>query len=86
MSVSWEQKAQETFDKVIGNLPEFHRTIAKRLVKDSAEALAAGRGGSCVEERDLITAFFKEIPPAFKDMMIRLFDRLKINYAQYINE
>lgn len=84
--VSWDASAQDIFNKIIGNLPEFHRSIAKRLVKESAEKLARERGLKQVEEKELIETFFKEIPPAFKTMMIRLFDRLKINYTPYVNE
>jgi len=84
--VTWDTKVKEVFDKVINNLPQFHRSIAQKLVKESAEEIAQGRGSNTVEERDLIEAFFREIPPAFKEMMKRLFHRLEINYKQYIQE
>jgi ribosomal protein L17 len=81
--IQWNPKAKEIFDKVISNLPQFHRTIAQKLVKESAEELARARAASMVEEEDLVKAFFKEVPPAFKDMMKRLFTKLGINYEQY---
>lgn len=84
--IIWDQKAKDIFDKVTNNLPQFHRTIAQRLVKESAEETAKKRESLCVEEKDLVEAFFKEVPPAFKDMMKRLFHQLSIDYTQYINE
>ena len=82
----WNQKTKDIFDKVVGNLPQFHRSIAQRLVKESAEELAKSRGAKCVEDEDLIQAFFKEVPPAFKDMMKRLFSQLDLDYSQYVGE
>ncbi|MDD5194318.1 MAG: hypothetical protein PHQ96_01420 [Candidatus Omnitrophica bacterium] len=81
--ITWSVKAKEIFDKVITNLPQFHRSIAQKLVKASAEEIAKAKGLSSVEEKELIEAFFKEIPPAFKDMMKRLFTKLNINYEQH---
>lgn len=81
--ITWSAKAQEIFDKVITNLPQFHRSIAQVLVKESAQEIARTKGLSSVEEKELIEAFFKEIPPAFKDMMKRLFTKLNIEYEKY---
>ncbi|UCC95866.1 MAG: DUF2621 family protein [Candidatus Omnitrophota bacterium] len=86
MDIQWGESAKENFDKVINNLPQFHRTIAKQLVKDRAEELAQRRGSSAVENKDLVVAFFKEVPPAFKDMMKRLFQHLNIDYSEYVKD
>jgi hypothetical protein len=79
----WDPKAKEIFDKVINNLPQFHRTIAEKLVKESAQDIAKSKNLGSVQEKELIEAFFKEIPPAFKDMMKRLFAKLNIDYEKY---
>ncbi|UCG35226.1 MAG: DUF2621 family protein [Candidatus Omnitrophota bacterium] len=84
--IIWNHETKEVFEKVVGNLPQFHRSIAQRLVKESAEELAKSRGGGNVEDEDLIQAFFKEVPPAFKDMMKRLFSQLDVDYSQYVKE
>ena len=84
--MNWDAKAKENFDKIISTLPQFHRSIAERLVKESAEELARKRGAQSVEEKDLVEAFFAEVPPAFKDMMKRLFAHNGIDYARYIKE
>lgn len=81
--IQWDPKAKEIFDKVTTNLPQFHRTIAQKLVKESAEEIAKTKGLNIVEEKELVEAFFKEIPPAFKDMMKRLFTKLNIEYEKY---
>ena len=39
-----------------------------------------------VEEKDLIEAFFREVPPAFRDMMRRLFQKLHVDYQKYVND
>lgn len=86
MAITWDNKAQEHFNKVIENLPQFHRSIAEQLVKEKAEELAKARGSDRVEDQDVIVAFFQEVPPAFKDMMKRLFHQQGIDYSQYVQE
>jgi UDP-N-acetyl-D-mannosaminuronate dehydrogenase len=84
--MDWEKDAKETFEKIINTLPQFHRSIAKVLVKESSEDIATKKGKKEVEISDLIEAFFKEVPPAFKEMMKKLFSKLNIDYTQYVNE
>ena len=86
MSIQWHQEAKDNFDKVIENLPQFHRSIAQIFVKEKAQELAQSRNSVTVENQDLITAFFQEVPPAFRDMMKRLFTQQQIDYSQYIDE
>ena len=86
MEVIWSEEAKEKFDKIIKNLPQFHRTIAERLIKDKSEELAKKRESGKVEDKDLIMAFFQEVPPAFKDMLERLLNQLNIDYLKYITQ
>ncbi|MFO8052346.1 MAG: DUF2621 family protein [Candidatus Omnitrophota bacterium] len=86
MEIEWDSSAKNTFDKVIQSLPQFHRTIAEKLVYQKAKDLAASRKSSLVEDQDLIQAFFQEVPPAFYEMMKRLFDHLNIDYSKYIEK
>jgi len=76
--IKWSGQAKEIFEKVISKLPLFHRTIAQTLVKETAEFIASNRKSDTVEKEDLIEAFFREVPPAFKGMMERLFKELGI--------
>ena len=86
MGIIWSEEAKEKFDKIIKNLPQFHRTIAEQLIKDKSEELAKKRESEKVEEKDLIIAFFQEVPPAFKEMLRRLLSQLDIDYSKYINQ
>jgi len=81
--IRWDDKAQAIFNNIINNLPQFHRNIAQKLVKESAEEIAVARGADAVKERDLVEAFFKEVPPAFKGMMRRRMTNLGIDCARY---
>ncbi|MFH1504911.1 MAG: DUF2621 family protein [Candidatus Omnitrophota bacterium] len=86
MNIEWNQDAKSSFDKVISNLPQFHRSIAERLVKEKARELANQRNSQIVENQDVVRAFFQEVPPAFKDMMKRLFSQLNIDCCSYADE
>ncbi|MBN2120608.1 MAG: DUF2621 family protein [Candidatus Omnitrophica bacterium] len=86
MDIKWETKTKEVFDKIINDLPQFHKSIAQQLVKERSEQLALKRNSQFVEDRDLITAFFREVPPAFKDMMKRKFDHLNIDYSGFVSD
>ncbi len=86
MGIIWNDETKEKFNRIVSNLPQFHRTIAERLIKEKAEELAKGRGSSEVVDKDLIVAFFQEVPPAFKEMLQRLLNQLNIDYRSYIGK
>lgn len=86
MEIKWNKETKDKFDKVISSLPQFHRTIAEKLVYQKAEELAQKRESEMVEDQDLIQAFFQEVPPAFKEMMKRLFSHLNIDYLKYVKK
>jgi len=85
MSIEWSPTAQNNFDGIIKHLPQFHRSIAEKLVKEKSEELAVERKSETVEDKDVVTAFFQEVPPAFKDMMKRLMQQQGIDYKDYIS-
>ena len=86
MSIEWEKSAEEMFNKVLDNLPQFHRNIAKQLVRQKSEELAVSRGSKEVQQADLVAAFFQEVPPAFRDMMKRLLTHLGIDYSACVKD
>ena len=86
MGIIWNGETKSKCDKIIENLPQFHRTIAEQLIKEKSEQLAKARDSKEVEDKDLIVAFFQEVPPAFKEMLQRLLNQLNIDYSQYINQ
>ncbi|MDD4294540.1 MAG: hypothetical protein PHP69_03380 [Candidatus Omnitrophica bacterium] len=79
MGIKWDADALEIFNKVISSLPQFHRSIAERLVKQRAQE-RANKENKVVTRDILVSTFFEEVPPAFKEMMKRLFDKFKIDY------
>lgn len=82
--MEWKKESWELFQKILTHLPQFHRTIAQKLVKETAEKIAFHKNKEFVEEEDLIYAFFEEVPPAFKGMMERLFTNLGIDYKKFV--
>lgn len=86
MEIIWNGETKSKFDRIIENLPQFHRTIAEQLIKQKSEELAEARNSQEVEDKDLVVAFFQEVPPAFKGMLQRLLSQLNIDYSQYISQ
>jgi hypothetical protein len=86
MEIKWEAEAKTKYEEITDSLPQFHRTIAKQLVKQKAEELAKAKGSEEVKLADLILAFAQEVPPAFKDMMKRLLAQHGIDYSKYISD
>ncbi len=86
MEIKWNDSTKAKFNKVIHSLPQFHRTIAEKLVYQKAEELARQRKSQFVEDKDLIQAFFQEVPPAFREMMERLFTHLDIDFSKYVKQ
>ena len=86
MEIIWNGETKSKFDRIIENLPQFHRTIAEQLIKRKSEELAEARDSQEVEDKDLVVAFFQEVPPAFKGMLQRLLSQLNIDYSQYISQ
>lgn len=84
--MEWKKEAQELFNRVISCLPQFHQTIAKTLVKESAETGTREKSKEFVDEEEVIEAFFREVPPAFRSMMERLFKNLGIDYERYLKK
>lgn len=86
MAIIWNGETKSKFDRILENLPQFHRTIAEQLIKQKSEELAEARDSKEVEDKDLVVAFFQEVPPAFKGMLQRLLSQLDIDYSQYISQ
>ena len=79
----WEEQAYSKYQRMLALIPVFHRGIAKEVVNKKAEMLAQGRGSSCVEEVDIVAAFFSEVPKAFYSMMVRIMDEVGFNYKAH---
>ncbi|MBD3245763.1 MAG: DUF2621 family protein [Candidatus Omnitrophica bacterium] len=78
MNIEWRPDAEQVFQQVVSHLPQFHRSIAERLVREKAPELARSRQAERVTREDVIGAFMQEVPPAFKEMLERLLHKLRI--------
>lgn len=81
--VEWNAKALEKYKLIISKIPIFHRNIAKVVVDKKSLSNAQERGSGMIEESDIVSAFFSEVPKAFYSLMIRLFDEVKFDYKKY---
>lgn len=81
VKMKWEASALEKYKLIISKIPIFHRNIAKIVVDKKAVSNAKDRGSEQIEERDIVSAFFSEVPKAFYSLMIRLFDEVHFTYS-----
>jgi hypothetical protein len=81
--MQWDEHTQHTFETFISRIPIFHRAITKETVRTKAEELAEARKAALVEEKDVVDAFFADVPSPFYSMMIRLMEQTGIDYRKY---
>lgn len=81
--MDWDKATQEKFKVMVSKIPVFHRHITEVVVTKGAQEHAQGRGAVKVEELDVISAFFSDVPAAFYSMMVRLLEQNGFDYKQY---
>lgn len=81
--MDWQAQTQERFKLMISKMPLFHRGIAQEAVTKKAEENARLRGSRVVEEKDVIGAFFSDVPSPFYSMMVRLLEQAGFDYKKY---
>ena len=81
--MNWDFHTQEKFKLMISKMPVFHRRIAEEAVTLKAQENARERGVSQVEEADVISALFSDVPKPFYSLMIRLLEDVKFDYRKY---
>ena len=79
----WEAKTEEKFRILISKIPVFHRHITECVVIREAENNAKKRNGDRVEERDVVAAFFSDVPSPFYSMMLRLLEQNGFDYQAH---
>lgn len=79
----WEAEAQKKFELIVSKIPLFHRRIAEADVIKKAEENAQARNSASVEEQDIVSAFFSDVPTPFYSMMIRLLEQTGFDYQKY---
>ena len=68
---------------MISKMPVFHRRIAEEAVTLKAQENAKARAASQVEEADVISALFSDVPKPFYSLMIRLLEDVGFDYRKY---
>jgi len=81
--MEWNALVQEKFKAMIVKIPVFHRGITENAVTLRAEENAKLRSALRVEEVDVVSAFFTDVPSPFYSMMIRLLDQAGFDYKKY---
>lgn len=79
----WDVQTQEKLKLMISKIPVFHRHITEEAVIKRAEENALMRKAPCVEEEDVISAFFSDVPSPFYSMMVRLLEQTDFDYRKY---
>jgi hypothetical protein len=81
--MEWDLKTKEKLSLFISRIPVFHRHIAEQAVTKRAEELARLRRALLIEEVDVISAFFSDVPSPFYSMMVRLLEQAGFDYKKY---
>jgi hypothetical protein len=81
--MEWDPKTKEKLSLFISRIPVFHRRIAEQAVTKRAEELARLRRALLIEEVDVISAFFSDVPSPFYSMMVRLLEQAGFDYKKY---
>ena len=79
----WEAAIESKFKILISKIPIFHRQITESVVRCRAEEIANQRNALCVQEQDVVAAFFSDVPSPFYSMMIRLLGQNGFDYKKY---
>ncbi|MDD5669174.1 MAG: hypothetical protein PHE58_03990 [Candidatus Omnitrophica bacterium] len=81
--MQWDETTQDKFKGMISKIPVFHRGITLEVVTKKAEESAHLRNSAQVEEVDVVSAFFSDVPSPFYSMMVRLLEQSGFDYRKY---
>lgn len=79
----WESSTEEKFKFMISKMPVFHRHITEIAITKKASENASLRNSAQVEEEDVLSAFFSDVPSPFYSMMVRLLEQSGFDYKKY---
>ena len=79
----WDSATEGKFKFLISKIPIFHRHITESVVSKVAEQNASLRNSACVQEQDVVSAFFSDVPSPFYSMMVRLLGQNGFDYRKY---
>lgn len=80
--ITWNPDTQSKFKIVISKMPIFHRRIAENIVPRDAQTNAQKRNSACIEDEDLIRAFFSGVPAPFRGQMKQFLDESGLDYKK----
>lgn len=81
--MNWDLEVRERFKVMIARIPVFHRGITEATVTKRAEENARLRNAKQIEEQDVVSAFFSDVPSPFYSMMVRLLEQAGFDYKKY---
>jgi len=81
--MEWDKTTQEKLKAMVAKIPVFHRHITEEAVTKGAEENARARNSSQIEEADVLSAFFSDVPSPFYSMMVRLLEQTGFEYKKY---
>lgn len=81
--MDWDAKTEEKFKLMIAKIPVFHRRITEVAVTKRAQENALARGSSQIEEEDVVSAFFSDVPSPFYSMMVKLLEQTGFDYRKF---
>jgi hypothetical protein len=81
--MNWDCQVKEKLKGMVSKIPVFHRRITEEAVTKRAEENAGARNAGQVEEEDVISAFFCDVPSPFYSMMVRLLEQSGFDYKKY---
>jgi len=82
-TMSWDKEVEEKFQNMTNKLPTFHRHMAVETVTSQAEKNAKARDSNIVQEEDVVSAFFSDVPSPFYSMMVSLLEKSGFDYKKY---
>ena len=81
--ITWDKPSEEKFQKILEQIPDLIRGIAETRVSKKAENIVREENRWVITEKDMVTAFFAETPPAFLSAMKKSMQELGIDYTKY---
>ena len=82
--IVWNKEAQEKFKLALSKMPFFQQRIAEKAVSTRVVLMLEEENRQEVTEKDMVLAFFKEVPGPFQGMMKDVLKQAEIDYEKYV--
>ena len=81
--IGWDKAAEESFLKILEQIPALIRPIAETRVTKKVENLVRQDNRWVITEKDMVDAFFAETPSGFIPAMKSGMEELGIDFTKY---